>query len=192
MRARFKGPMGVGARPGEVMCEWTWGWAFLMDGQAVDRQRIRHECVQGSGGEKRKKTVSCLCHRAQPCSPAARASSCMVGWLARNSSRLALLGRACGNTCETVMIMAFCLTVGGSEVTAPFSCRAETLCRAIFSTSSRRSDNQPLSRQPSSSRVPTQPNKMSSQKIDARDVTHPFIIPPCCPSAPPPPADAVN
>lgn len=94
-----------------------------------DRQRIRHERTQArkKRREKKKRKPSHVCAlQVQPCSPAARASMPGEGlsvWLAGNGwLAMALLGRACGNTCETAIIMAFlseCGGCGGRSVPLP-------------------------------------------------------------------------
>lgn len=62
--------------------------------------------------------------------------ACLSGCL---GGRPAVLGRACGNTCETAIIMAFCLRVGVevAGVFPPrFTCRGRKLCaEMVFSRS---------------------------------------------------------
>lgn len=103
----------------------------------TDRQR-RHECTQARKKRRRKIPSHVFAQPAQPCSPAARASHPSVFvWL--SGGRPAVLGRACGNTCETAIIMAFCLRVGVevAGVFPPrFTCRGRKLCAVmIFSRS---------------------------------------------------------
>lgn len=88
----------------------------------IDRESDTNARKPARREKKRRKKPSHVCAQpAQPCSPAdPRASMpgpvCFTGWL------LAFLGRACGNTCETAIIMAFLSGGGGVrwQVCFPF------------------------------------------------------------------------
>lgn len=109
---------------------------------------------------------------------------CFTGWLP------ALLGRACGNTCETAIIMAFCLRVGGVrwQVCSLFtwSVRNGVPWDPILSSTSYLSQRiiQPPCWRHISSRVLCRPRR-STTKMSPTHLFHSIL-------RPPPPADAVN
>lgn len=96
----------------------AWGKNVQMDatGPASEVLIVRERVIDRksyTNKEKERKPSHVCAQPALPCSPAARASlswALLFGWLA--GWRLARLGRARGNTCETAIIMAFCLRVG--------------------------------------------------------------------------------
>lgn len=158
------------------------------------RQRILHERTREGEKEKENRLMSVLSQSSpaalQPARPCPGPCLCLTGWLAEAGWqrlagwRLAVLGRACGNTCETAIIMAFCLRGGGTGRCVPQSRNAVPcdLQHNLLPTTV----NQPLLLStPSSSRLCS---RVSSQEIDAQDVT----LPPYIPFSTPPSSDAVN